>query len=66
MYIEQEVRELFSQIIDPFQSFISKGVRWVEVFEEIVEFFPTSGKFWKMYIEQEVRELYSQIIDTFQ
>ena len=25
-----------------------------EIFEEIVEFFPTSGKFWKIYIEQEV------------
>ena len=25
-----------------------------DVFEEIVEFFPTSGKFWKIYIEQEV------------
>ncbi len=27
------------------------------VFEEIVDFFPTSGKFWKMYIEQEVIHL---------
>ena len=27
-------------------------------FEEIVDFFPTSGKFWKMYIEQEVKSLY--------
>ena len=25
-----------------------------DIFEEIVEFFPTSGKFWKIYIEQEV------------
>jgi hypothetical protein len=29
-----------------------------KIFEEVVEVFPTSGKFWKMYIEHEVWPLF--------